>query len=116
MAAGTPLTRISLGAGSVADDLGYVALADLARALGDLTEEYRVIGGHMVTVSRREVAAGARTLPGNRRRRSRRSANRGPRSRSRSQAEGPQLLTDSRKPFRTRTIRYSRRHEAGRSL
>jgi hypothetical protein len=34
----------------VADDLGYVALADLAQALGDLTEDYRVIGGHMVTV------------------------------------------------------------------
>lgn len=50
MAAGTPLTRITLGAASVADDLGYVALADLARALGDLTEDYRVIGGHMVTV------------------------------------------------------------------
>jgi hypothetical protein len=50
MAAGTPLTRITLGAGSVADDLGYVALADLARALGGLTEDYRVIGGHMVTV------------------------------------------------------------------
>jgi hypothetical protein len=50
MAAGTPLTRITLGAASVADDLGYVALSDLARALGGLTEDYRVIGGHMVTV------------------------------------------------------------------
>ena len=50
MAAGTPLTRITLGAASVADDLGYVALTDLARALGSLTEDYRVIGGHMVTV------------------------------------------------------------------
>jgi hypothetical protein len=50
MAAGTPLTTITLGAESVADDLGYVALADLARALGGTTEEYRVIGGHMVTV------------------------------------------------------------------
>jgi hypothetical protein len=50
MAAGTPLTRITLGAASVADDLGYVALTDLARALGGLTEDYRVIGGHMVTV------------------------------------------------------------------
>jgi hypothetical protein len=36
MAVGTPLTRITLGAASVADDLGYVALADLARALGVL--------------------------------------------------------------------------------
>jgi hypothetical protein len=50
MATGTPLTTITLGAASVADDLGYVALADLARALGGLTEDYRVIGGHMVTV------------------------------------------------------------------
>jgi hypothetical protein len=50
MAAGTPLTRITLDAASVADDLGYVALTDLARALGGLTEDYRVIGGHMVTV------------------------------------------------------------------
>lgn len=50
MGAGTPLTRITLTAASVADDLGYVALADLAQALGDLTEDYRVIGGHMVTV------------------------------------------------------------------
>ena len=50
MATGTPLTRIALGATSVADDLGYVALADLARALGGITDDYRVIGGHMVTV------------------------------------------------------------------
>jgi hypothetical protein len=50
MAAETPLTSIALSAASVADDLGYVALADLARALGALTEDYRVIGGHMVTV------------------------------------------------------------------
>jgi hypothetical protein len=50
MAAGTPLTRIMLAATSVADDLGYVALTDLAQALGGLTEDYRVIGGHMVTV------------------------------------------------------------------
>jgi hypothetical protein len=35
---------------SVADDLGYVALNDLARALDGLAEDYRVIGGHMVTV------------------------------------------------------------------
>lgn len=50
MAAGTPLSRITLGAASVADDLGYVALADLAQALEGLTEDYRVIGGRMVTV------------------------------------------------------------------
>ena len=50
MAAGTPLTRLTLGAASVADDLGYVALSDLARALGDIAADFRVIGGHMVTV------------------------------------------------------------------
>jgi hypothetical protein len=50
MAVGTPLTRITFGATSVADDLGYVALADLSRALGGATEDYRVIGGHMVTI------------------------------------------------------------------
>lgn len=50
MAAGTPLTRIALSAMSVADDLGYVALADLGRALEDPTDDYRVIGGHMITV------------------------------------------------------------------
>jgi hypothetical protein len=52
MAAGTPLTRLTLGAASVADDLGYVALSDLARALGDILADFRVIGGggHMVTV------------------------------------------------------------------
>jgi hypothetical protein len=50
MAAETPLTRITLGAASIADDLGYVALTDLARAIGGATEDYRVIGGHMVTV------------------------------------------------------------------
>jgi hypothetical protein len=50
MAAGTPLTRLTLGATSVADDLGYVALSDLARALGDIAADFRVIGGHMVTV------------------------------------------------------------------
>lgn len=50
MAAGTPLTRLTLGAASVADDLGYVALSDLARALGDVPADFRVIGGHMVTM------------------------------------------------------------------
>jgi hypothetical protein len=50
MGAGTPLTRLTLGAVSVADDLGYVALNDLARALGNVTDDFRVIGGHMVTV------------------------------------------------------------------
>jgi hypothetical protein len=50
MAAGTPLTRLTLGAASVTDDLGYVALSDLARALGDIAADCRVIGGHMVTM------------------------------------------------------------------
>jgi hypothetical protein len=40
MAAGTPLTRLTLGAASVADDLGYVALSDPARALGDIPADF----------------------------------------------------------------------------
>lgn len=47
MAAQPPLTRVVLAAASVADDLGYVALDDLAGVLG--TSTYRIIGGHMVT-------------------------------------------------------------------
>lgn len=50
MAAGTPLTSLALGASSVADDLGYVALNDLAEVLADIAADYRVIGGHMVTM------------------------------------------------------------------
>ena len=50
MATGTPVTRLALGAASVADDLGCVALSDLARALGGIAADCRVIGGHMVTV------------------------------------------------------------------
>jgi len=50
MAAGTPLSTLALGATSVADDLGYVALYDLAVALEGVTADYRVIGGHMVTM------------------------------------------------------------------
>ncbi len=50
MAAVTPLTNLTLGASSVADDLGYVALNDLAGVLGDIAADYRVIGGHMVTM------------------------------------------------------------------
>ncbi len=50
MAADPPLNRLVLTATSVADDLGYVALADLSRALrSDDDASYRVIGGHMVT-------------------------------------------------------------------
>jgi hypothetical protein len=47
MAAG-PLNHIVLAAASVADDLSYVALADISRLL-DTTTDYRVIGGLMVT-------------------------------------------------------------------
>src|SRR5262249_1100515 len=50
MASSTPLTALTLRAGSVADDLGYVALSDVAGALGDIAADYRVIGGHMVTM------------------------------------------------------------------
>jgi hypothetical protein len=50
MAAGTPLNRLVLGASSIADDLGYVALHDLAVALDGITGDYRIIGGHMVTM------------------------------------------------------------------
>jgi hypothetical protein len=50
MATDTPLSRLVLAATSVADDLGYVALHDLSRSLGDVTTDYRVIGGHMVTM------------------------------------------------------------------
>ena len=50
MATGTPVIRLTLGAASVADDLGYVALSDLARALGGIAADCRVIGRHMVTV------------------------------------------------------------------
>jgi len=47
MAAQPPLTHVVLKASSVADDLGYVALADITDVLGSST--YRIIGGHMVT-------------------------------------------------------------------
>lgn len=41
-----PLNRLVLSAGSVADDVGFVALSDLGRVVeGD---NYRIIGGHMV--------------------------------------------------------------------
>jgi hypothetical protein len=50
MAAGQPLSRLALAAGSVADDLGYVALADLSQIVGEKVADYRVIGGHTITV------------------------------------------------------------------
>lgn len=49
MAADAPLSRLVLAATSVADDLGYVALADLSRALEGAATSYRIIGGHMVS-------------------------------------------------------------------
>lgn len=48
--AADPLNHLVLTASSIADDLGYVALADLSRAMrSDGETTYRVIGGHMVT-------------------------------------------------------------------
>lgn len=47
MAAG-PLNHVVLAAGSVADDLSYIALTDISH-LVDTAAEYRVIGGLMVT-------------------------------------------------------------------
>lgn len=50
MAATPPLNRLQLGAVSVAEDLGYVALTDLSTVLSaDGETKHRVIGGHMVT-------------------------------------------------------------------
>lgn len=89
MATGTPLTRITLGAASVADDLGYVALADLAQALEGLTEDYRVIGGHMVTVLAARWQLGHELYPRDRRRGPRHSACRRPGSQSRQPTEKP---------------------------
>lgn len=51
MAAQIPLRRLVLGAASVSDDLGFVAMADLSAALAEIAEvESRIIGGHMVTL------------------------------------------------------------------
>jgi hypothetical protein len=50
MAAEVPLSRLVLAATSVTDDLSFVALADVSRAIGEDATDYRVIGGHMVTV------------------------------------------------------------------
>ena len=60
MATDPPLNNVTLGASSVADDLGYVALYDLAQALDGVTTDFRVIGGHMVTMlaARWQLGAG----------------------------------------------------------
>jgi hypothetical protein len=50
MAAGQPLSHLVLMASSVADDLGYVALADVAKAIKNDAPDHRIIGGHMITV------------------------------------------------------------------
>lgn len=49
MAAEPPLSRIVLRATSVADDLGFVALGDLAAVVAAEGATHRLIGGHMVT-------------------------------------------------------------------
>lgn len=50
MAADAPLSQLVLTVTSVADDLGYVALADLSTALQtEGLRDHRVIGGHTVT-------------------------------------------------------------------
>jgi hypothetical protein len=41
-----PLNRLVLSAGSVADDVGFVALRDLGRVMAG--DSHRIIGGHMV--------------------------------------------------------------------
>ena len=41
-----PLNHLVLHAGSVADDLGFVALNDLGNVMAG--DSYRIIGGHMV--------------------------------------------------------------------
>jgi hypothetical protein len=80
MAADPPLTQLALAAASVADDLGFVALADLRTALGDEAEDYRIIGGHMITVLAARWQLGGRgPVPGDRRRRPRGPAGRRPR-------------------------------------
>lgn len=51
MAFEIPLSRLVLGAASVTDDLGFVAMADVSSALAELGDvESRLIGGHMVTL------------------------------------------------------------------
>jgi hypothetical protein len=50
MVADPPLSRLTLVARSVADDLGFVALADLSTLLrAEEPDSYRIIGGHMMT-------------------------------------------------------------------
>lgn len=50
MAAGQPLSCLTLAARSVADDLSYVALADLSQTMAGGPTDYRIIGGHTITM------------------------------------------------------------------
>ena len=59
MAADTPLNKLVLSAASVADDVGYAALADLAHVLGEVTRaEIIHPRTHSSTYSSRHTQAG----------------------------------------------------------
>lgn len=58
MAAPLPRRSLTLVAASVADDIGFVSLADLARAL-PAGGDFRLIGGHMVTLHTHRWGLGA---------------------------------------------------------
>lgn len=58
MAAPLPRSSLTLMAASVADDIAFVSLADLARAL-PARGDFRLIGGHMVTLHTHRWALGA---------------------------------------------------------
>src|SRR5581483_2049350 len=53
-----PRAVLTLAAASVADDLGFVSLADLAAVL-PAEGDYRLIGGHMVTLHVARLGLGA---------------------------------------------------------
>ena len=59
MASDPPLARLALAASSVVDDLGYLALADLAKAIREDVSDHRIIGGHMITVLAARWSLGA---------------------------------------------------------
>lgn len=58
MDSATALREPNLVAGSVADDLAFVALADISRVIAAnvLENDCRLIGGHMVTLHVRRFA------------------------------------------------------------